>query len=190
MLARSQHIPNIARSPRTVLHTCCDLSGPVLDECRNTNGALHVTQHYHEAIADPEVDAICLATTERLRLPLISAAAEAGKPVYCEKPVAATLEEMYEVQRVVRKAGIPFCAGHNRRSSPAMVDARSLRQHAPLREAPRSSRPHPRFPGRTGRRSRTPRTPPCPRHCRWRGGTWRGRVLPDLSARPSSIGAS
>ena len=33
MLARSQHIPNIAASDKTVLHTCCDLSDDALSEC-------------------------------------------------------------------------------------------------------------------------------------------------------------
>ncbi len=130
MLAFDQHIPNIARSSKTVLHTCCDLSEAALERCRETYGALRVTRDFNEAIADPGVEAVCLATTEKLRLPVIAAAAEAGKPVYCEKPIAGSFEEMREVQHVVSESGIPFCAGHNRRSSPAMLDAhRIFRAH-------------------------------------------------------------
>ena len=129
-LGRSKHVPNIARSSRTVLHTCCDISEEALRECRETHGALHTSQDYRATIADPEVEAVCIATTEKLRLPIIAAAAEAGKPVYCEKPVAPTLAELYEVQKVVNAAGIPFCAGHNRRSGPAMQGAyRIFREH-------------------------------------------------------------
>ena len=58
MLARSQHIPNIAKSEKTVLHTCCDLSDAALEECRDKHGALHTTKDYHAAIQDPEVDVI------------------------------------------------------------------------------------------------------------------------------------
>jgi len=123
MLARSQHIPNIAKSEKTILHTCCDLSDEALAECRNKFGVLHVSNDYKTVIHDPDVDAICIATTEKMRLPLIREAAAAGKPVYCEKPVARTLEEMFEIQAVVKQSGIPFCVGHNRRSSPAMQDA-------------------------------------------------------------------
>lgn len=130
MLARSTHIPHLARSSKAVLHTCCDLSEETLNECRTTYGARKITADYHEAIRDPEVDAIVVATTQQLRLPVISAAAKAGKPVYCEKPIANTLEEMREIQKTVHAAGIPFCAGHNRRSSPAILDAHRLfRQH-------------------------------------------------------------
>jgi predicted dehydrogenase len=102
----------------------------VLTECRNLFGASHIRKDFQGAIEDPEVDVICLATTEKLRLPVIALAAKAGKPVYVEKPLAITPEEMGEIRRVVRDAGIPFCVGHNRRSSPAMIDAqRMFRRH-------------------------------------------------------------
>lgn len=130
MLARSQHIPNIAKSAKTVLHTCCDLSDAALTECKDRHGSLHVTKDYKSAIRDPEVDIICLATTEKLRLAPIEVAAAAGKAVYCEKPLAQTLEEMRRIREVVHAAAIPFCVGYNRRSSPAMLDAhRIFRTH-------------------------------------------------------------
>lgn len=129
-VARAQHIPNIVRSPRMVLHTCVDTDDNVLAECRDVFGAKHIRKDFEGAIADPEVDMICLATTEKLRLPVIARAASAGKPVYVEKPLAKSLEELYEIQRIVLAAGIPFCVGHNRRASPAMLDAqRIFQQH-------------------------------------------------------------
>jgi len=129
-VARAQHIPNIVKSPRMTLHTCVDLDDAILAECRDVFGALHVRKDFQGAIEDSEVDVICLATTEKLRLPVIAAAAKAGKPVYVEKPLATTLEEMAAIRRVVHAANIPFCVGHNRRASPAMVDAQRIwRQH-------------------------------------------------------------
>lgn len=130
MLARSQHIPNIARSDRLILHTCCDVSDHALAECRDRHGALHTTKDYESAIRNPDIAMVMLATTETLRLPIIRACADARKPVYVEKPLAGTLDEMYAIQRVVRDAGIPVCVGHNRRSAPAMLDAhRIFRAH-------------------------------------------------------------
>ena len=129
-VARVQHIPNIVKSPRMTLHTCVDLDDTVLAECRDVFGAKHVRKDFQGAIEDPEVDVICLATTEKLRLPVIAMAAKAGKPVYVEKPLATNLEEMREIQRVVHAADIPFCVGHNRRASPAMLEAQGIfRQH-------------------------------------------------------------
>jgi predicted dehydrogenase len=59
-------------------------------------------------------------------LPLIKAAAKAGKAVYCEKPLAQTVDQMYKIKEMVHESGIPFCVGHNRRSSPAMMDAHKI----------------------------------------------------------------
>ena len=129
-VARAQHIPNIVRSSRMMLHTCVDLDESALAECRHVFGVRHTHKDFETAIADPEVEMICLATTEKLRLPVIKLAADFGKPIYVEKPLATTLEEMYRIQEVVHATGIPFCVGHNRRASPAMVDAHQIfREH-------------------------------------------------------------
>lgn len=129
-LAQMQHIPNIANSKKAVLHTCCDLSEASLKVCQEKFGALNISNDWKAVIANPEIDAICLATTEKLRLPVIEYAAQYKKPVYVEKPLATTLEEVYKIQDVVKTSGIPFCVGHNRRSSPAMIDAqRIFREH-------------------------------------------------------------
>jgi predicted dehydrogenase len=130
MLARSQHIPNIARSDKMVLHTCCDLSDEALTECKEKYRALHITKDYKKAVADPEVQAVCIATHEDLRRPIIELAAKFNKAVYVEKPLANTIEEVYKIEKIVKQAKIPFCIGHNRRSSPAMIEANEIfRKH-------------------------------------------------------------
>jgi len=129
-LARSEHIPNIAASDKLVLQACCDLSDDALAECRDRHHAKRVTKDFQDAINDPQVEALCVATTEKLRLPVIVAAAKAGKPVYCEKPIAPTLKEMYEIGEIIKQSKLAFCVGHNRRSSLAMIEAhRIFRDH-------------------------------------------------------------
>ncbi|NOY79841.1 MAG: Gfo/Idh/MocA family oxidoreductase [Kiritimatiellaeota bacterium] len=129
-LARSRHIPNIARSKKAVLHTCCDISEVALKACADTWDVPRTRTDWRETLRDPEVDAVVLATTEKLRLPVIRLAAELGKPIYVEKPIAKDLETLYQIQNAVRDAGIPFCAGHNRRNAPAMIEAHAIfRRH-------------------------------------------------------------
>jgi predicted dehydrogenase len=129
-LAQSQHLPNIVASTQAELHTCCDVSDATLRVCKQRFAPRRITTAFESAIADPQVDAICLATTERLRLPVIAAAARAGKAVYVEKPVAREMPEIREIQRLVHESKIPICVGHNRRCSPAMRDAhRIFRSH-------------------------------------------------------------
>lgn len=109
-----------------VLHTCCDISEDHLATCRDAFHPKKISRDFHAVVKDPEVDMVCLATTETLRLPVISAAADAGLPVYSEKPLAATIEEACAIRDVVHRSGIPFCVGHNRRCAPAMIEAHQL----------------------------------------------------------------
>lgn len=149
-LARQQHIPNIAASARADLHTCCDMSEEALAECAARFHPVRVTRDFREVVADPEVEAVCLATTGKVRLPVIEAAAEAGRAVYVEKPLAGSLEEMREIQTVVTGAGIPFCVGHNRRSAPAMLDAHRIFRGHMADPAPCPWRYEPQGAGRRG----------------------------------------
>jgi len=125
MLARQMHLPNLIAIEEATLHTCCDINQANLEACREFNPRKMIT-NFHDAITDPEVDALIVATTETFRLPIIEAAAQIGKPVYTEKPLADTLKNALAIQRVVEGKNLPFCVGHNRRSSPAICDAREI----------------------------------------------------------------
>lgn len=125
MLARQMHLPNLQSLPEARLYCCCDIDEGNLKAAQEFH-PLKVTRDFQEAIADPEVEAVVIATTETFRLPIIKAAIQAGKPIYCEKPLADTLENALAIQRLVVKSGVPFCVGHNRRASPAMQAAREL----------------------------------------------------------------
>ncbi len=122
MLARQVHIPNLVALEEANLHTCCDINEENLDACRVFNPK-KLSRDFQETISDPEVHALIVATTETFRLPIIEAAAKAGKAVYCEKPLADSFENALRIQEIVDRSGIAFCVGHNRRSSPAMQSA-------------------------------------------------------------------
>ena len=112
------------------MRVCCDLDRGILEGLRAQMPELKITTDYREAVADPEVDAVVVATTEHFRLPIYEAALAARKPVLTEKPLAASLGEARRIRDLVVQSGIPFCVGHNRRCSPAMAEARAIyRQH-------------------------------------------------------------
>lgn len=128
-IAQAKHLPNLAASTKAVLHTCVDVDEDALAACRKKFRPAKATRDFLAAVRDPEVDAVCLATPAS-RLPVIRAAAQAGKPIYVEKPLGLTLDEVFEIQAIVRASGVKMCVGHNRRSSPAMLDAhRIFRTH-------------------------------------------------------------
>src|SRR6185437_10769258 len=52
-----------------------------------------LSTEFEEAVTDPRVKAVFLATPHSLHIPQIEAVAAAGKPVWCEKPLALTRAE-------------------------------------------------------------------------------------------------
>jgi predicted dehydrogenase len=75
---------------------------------------------YASALADPQVAAVVLATPHSLHLEQVIAAAKAGKPVFCEKPLALKAADAAKMIDACRRAGVVLGVGHNRRWWPAM----------------------------------------------------------------------
>lgn len=68
-----------------------------------------------ELIADPSVDAIAISSPAASHADLVVAAAGAGKHVFCEKPMALTLDDADRAIEAVRAAGVALQVGFNRR---------------------------------------------------------------------------
>ena len=77
-------------------------------------------------VADPAVDAVVIASPSSAHLEHISLAAEAGKPVFCEKPVADSVANARAAAAAVQRAGVPCQIGFQRRYDPGYARAREL----------------------------------------------------------------
>ena len=100
-----------------------------LDERAKVTGAKAYMRH-RDLLADPNVDAVCIATPDRLHVPQALDAIRAGKDVYCEKPMGhwsqfdlsrKFYEETLKLKRVVQ-------IGNQGNSSPAWQKVRELVQ--------------------------------------------------------------
>lgn len=90
-------------------------------------GADHATD-FEAALAHPGVDALVIASPTPLHAEQVKAAALAGKPLFCEKPVTIDLAGSMAAMDVVERAGVPFQIGFHRRYDPAYAElARSVR---------------------------------------------------------------
>lgn len=77
-------------------------------------------------IADPEVDAVYIATPPHMHHPYTLAAARAGKPVYVEKPMARTSAECEEMIAACQAAGAPLFVAYYRRALPRFLKVKEL----------------------------------------------------------------
>lgn len=69
--------------------------------------------------ADPAVEAVYVATPNHLHRPAVEAAARAGKPVLCEKPMAATLPEAVAMAAACEAGGLLYGTAFDQRHHPA-----------------------------------------------------------------------
>jgi predicted dehydrogenase len=83
---------------------------------------VNLTTNYSDALADPEVEAVVLATPHALHGAQIEAAVAAGKHVFCEKPLALTKAGAEKAVRLCRDAGLVLGMGHERRWEPPVAE--------------------------------------------------------------------
>ena len=89
---------------------------------------------FEDALADPGVHAVVLATPHSLHVEQVIAAAAAGKAVWCEKPLALTRAEAERAVAACAKAGVTLALGNNKRCFPSMRALERLVRNGELGE--------------------------------------------------------
>ncbi|GLV48866.1 inositol 2-dehydrogenase [Thermus sp. LT1-2-5] len=85
-----------------------------------------------EALEDPGVEGVVIVTPTPTHAPLIREAAQRGKAIFCEKPVALDLASTREALAEVRARGVPFQIGFQRRFDPGYARAKASLEAAEL----------------------------------------------------------
>ena len=120
-IARDQHLPSIARSPSFELAAVCSPRGDP-----PPGYTIHRTlQDMLDAV--PDLDAVAVCTPPSVRHPVARAALLAGKYVLLEKPPAATLSELEDLEAVARAGGrVLFATWHSQHNAAVAEAARLL----------------------------------------------------------------
>jgi predicted dehydrogenase len=92
------------------------------DFCRDQG--LPFADSYEQVLADPQVDAVVLATPHSLHERQTLAAAAAGKHIHVEKPITLTRASADAAVAAARKAGVVLAVGYCRRFHPCVVELR------------------------------------------------------------------
>ena len=110
------HAESIARRvPGAELAAIADPNVESAAALASVLGAGKVTADAADILADPEIDAVIIASPARFHSSLIAQAAAAGKHVFCEKPAGQSLDELDAALAAVDAAGVHFQIGFNRR---------------------------------------------------------------------------
>lgn len=89
-------------------------------------GYQSVETDWRKLIARPDIDVVDIAVPNNLHAEIAIAAAEAGKMILCEKPLAMNPEEAERMVAAVDKAGVPNMVWYNYRRCPAVTLAKQL----------------------------------------------------------------
>lgn len=105
-------------------------------------GFARSTGDWRALVADPAVDVVAIATPTPLHKDMALAALAAGKPVICEKPLAATAPEAAVMARAAARSGLRTMVGFNYIQTPATQLAREMIACGELGEVIRFSGTH------------------------------------------------
>lgn len=103
-----------------------DISDDLAEEAAKRLGFESSVGDYRKLINDPSIDLVDIATPNNMHSEIAIAAAEAGKHVICEKPLARTLDEARKMYEAVSKAGVTHMVAFNYRRTPAVLYAKKL----------------------------------------------------------------
>ncbi|MFE5430559.1 inositol 2-dehydrogenase [Peribacillus simplex] len=109
------HAENIIHIPQVKIKTISDIFAANVREWAQQIGIENVVEDYKEILNDPEIDAIFVCSPTTTHVPIIQKAAEHGKHIFCEKPISFSIEETEKALEAVKKAGVKFQVGFNRR---------------------------------------------------------------------------
>lgn len=121
------HARNLAhRIPSARLAALCDTNSSAMEETARLFGVPACYSDYREAVADPSIDAVVIVTPTFLHKEIACAAAEGGKHVFLEKPMAITVEECEAINEAVERANVKLQIGFMRRFDESFLKAKAV----------------------------------------------------------------
>ncbi|HEU5072291.1 MAG TPA: Gfo/Idh/MocA family oxidoreductase [Verrucomicrobiae bacterium] len=111
---------NISQTADCELAVLCDASEQRLRHMKRLHPAAAITTRFEELLANPNVDAVLIATPVRFHHAMAKACLQAGKHVFIEKPMARTVAECEELIALSESRGLVLMVGHTFMFSPAV----------------------------------------------------------------------
>jgi predicted dehydrogenase len=123
---RHTHLANLLADSRVRLHAAADLNADAARQIAQESGTAYWTDDAARVIHDPDVEIVFICTPHHNHAALTIQAAQAGKHIYCEKPMALTPDDCGRVIEAVRQASVHYIGGYNRALAPFTQQAREI----------------------------------------------------------------
>ncbi|MDQ4036050.1 MAG: Gfo/Idh/MocA family oxidoreductase [Chloroflexota bacterium] len=126
VIARTKVIPGIQRAPNCEVIAIASRDPSLAERAAKELGIPTAHGSYEALLADPEVDAVYVPLPNHLHATWSIAAAEAGKHVLCEKPLATTARDVERMIDAADRASVRLMEAFMYRLHPSWIAAREL----------------------------------------------------------------
>ena len=92
-IAQAAHFESCTKARNATLYAICDVADDLRDRMAATHAPTRSYADYDAMLADPDLEAVVIATSDAFHGPAALRALQAGKHVLCEKPIGMTAEE-------------------------------------------------------------------------------------------------
>lgn len=125
-IAQAAHFESCTKAKNAELYAICDVADDLRERMAATHAPRKSYADYADMLADPEVDAVIVATSDGFHVQASKLALEAGKHVLCEKPLGVSVEEVESLGESVQKSGKILQVGHMKRFDPGIQVAKAF----------------------------------------------------------------
>jgi predicted dehydrogenase len=123
----SHHGHNVLKNPAAELVAIADPQPDRIQAFMAQAGvSVRAYPDYETLLRQDDVDAVIVASPNSMHAEQTVAAAQAGKHIYCEKPMALNLDDCKKMAAAVKQAGVKFLIGYHRRFNPLVQHAKKL----------------------------------------------------------------
>ena len=121
------HAANLVnRVPNTEVVAISDVQLAAAQELASKLGVQNAYEDYHKILDDKSIDAVFICSSTDTHSLISIEAARAGKQIFCEKPIDHDLDKIKMVLDEVKKAGVVYQVGYNRRFDRNFMHVREL----------------------------------------------------------------
>ncbi len=114
----------VTRVPGVQVRAIADVYGEAARQTAEKFHIPHASEDYHDILKDADIQAVVICSSTDTHAQIIVEAAQAGKHIFCEKPIDHALDKIDRALAAVEQAGVKLQIGFNRRFDPNYARAR------------------------------------------------------------------
>ncbi|MFC4558005.1 Gfo/Idh/MocA family protein [Virgibacillus kekensis] len=119
-----KHAEAISNASESELFALCDLNEERLNELADLHNVKELYSSYEEMLKNPEIEVVNICTPNALHADMAVQAAEKGKHVMIEKPMATTIEDANRIIKAAKKNNVKAASVHQNRFNEAVQKTR------------------------------------------------------------------